>query len=184
MGKLSKACLHVAEIYGATEISKLFEVINQLGESFAKSVTSCQNLRELVRHKFNWITKDYTNELEELKNLVNRYDDSKMNYIEASKALNENKEKLFALRKIDGWELKEDCKYSVEQLLSDKEIGFSVMLPQETERVRKLKDYFGFFCNEVPKEYKRVCERKTEELKEMFMEIARVCCSEFIKVMY
>eukprot|EP00826_Nyctotherus_ovalis_P005513 TRINITY_DN11248_c0_g1_i8.p1 TRINITY_DN11248_c0_g1~~TRINITY_DN11248_c0_g1_i8.p1 ORF type:complete len:234 (+),score=47.65 TRINITY_DN11248_c0_g1_i8:88-789(+) len=180
--KLAESCLHVARIYGATEVPKLFEVINQLGESYAKSATACNKLTEMVKKRSNWITRDYTDDLEELKKLVGRYNELKESCLTTNKALTGRKEALFGQESTDGWEIRKDCPHSLEKLLKNKEIAFSVMLPRETERLQKLREFYGYFCNELPKEYRRISEGKTERVREVLIDMGRICCNEFVKL--
>lgn len=172
----------MARIYGATEVPKLFEVINQLGESYTKSAAACDKLGEMVRKRSNWITRDYTEDLEELKNLVGRYNEFKESCLTTTKTLNDRKEALFGQGSIDGWEIRKDCAHSLEKLLKNKELAFSVMLPRESERLQRLREFYGYFCNELPKEYRRISEGKTERVREVFIDMGRICCNEFVKV--
>eukprot|EP00826_Nyctotherus_ovalis_P040276 TRINITY_DN3952_c0_g1_i1.p1 TRINITY_DN3952_c0_g1~~TRINITY_DN3952_c0_g1_i1.p1 ORF type:complete len:245 (+),score=53.53 TRINITY_DN3952_c0_g1_i1:1165-1899(+) len=176
--KLAESCFHIAQIYGATEIPELFEVINQLGETFTKSAASYEALTELVEEKFNWVSKDYTNDLVDLKKLIERYKESKVNCVVAAKMTSEG-ESLLSQMNVAEWEARSECQNNISKLFPYKEVTMS---SEGYEKVARAKEFVGYFCNELPKEYKRMCEGRIREFKKSFTEMSMGCCNKLEKV--
>ena len=182
LAKLSRSYIRISEIYGETGAPELFDVMNELGKTFQKSRSTCTNFIKVINEDFDDYFNFYVQELDELINVLNSYKNTEEQFKRASKNLLEKKEYLHAQRKIESWGLRIDCPYTIEALYKDKNIAFAEMLPEETKEVIRQQKIYGYLCNELPKEYKRISKRNAHDFSAHFMDVSKDSRSILLKV--
>ena len=96
------------------------------------------------------------NEFHSLKDLSLKVDENKVIYDKAYEKLNNTKENLFKSQDINSWELNSIDMKEKNELVKDKNLAFSRMLPKETKKMNEIKNYYGFYLNSFISEYERM----------------------------
>ena len=116
-----------------------------------------QNFREFF---------DYMNlQIKALASIQKQYTTIKTDYEKYGLELINKKEKLFAGKKYNLWELSEEDNKNIEFLKQNKESAFKAMLPGMTNLVSAQKVQMACSCNILKKEYERFIKRQGENLK-------------------
>ena len=176
LAKLSKSYIHIGEIYGVTESPELFDVMDELGKAFQKSRKFCSSINSLIEEKFNDFMHYYVQEIDESINVLAKYKTAEDVYKNENKLLLSRKEYLYTQKKIESWNLRSNCQYTIESLFNNKKIALSEMLPKETLEIKDLCEMYGYLSNKIPKEYKRICKRSAKEFIKHFMDISKTKC--------
>ncbi len=171
---MGKSYSRIAELYGATGGAGLFEVFGGLGDAFSKSTDSCKQLQGIAGENFDKYFRYHSRELTAIEDLLVEWGESRTQYLKARKKLKEKKELLYTQRQIDKWELREDCPYPLEVLLKNKEVALTEMLPGETKEVCKLQEIYGYYCNKVPEEFQRVCQKNDSQYRDHLSKVAKM----------
>ena len=137
---------------------KLKDIFNQWSASYDKQKFFLdQNFREFF---------DYMNlQIKALTDIQKQYTSIKSDYEKYGLELLTKKEKLFANKKTNLWELSEEDSKNVEFLKQNKESAFKAMLPGMTNLVLAQKIQLACSCNILKKEYERFIKRQGENLK-------------------
>ena len=183
LGKMGKVYNHMAETYGgASGGASMFEVFGSLGELFSKMKESCNQLEGMFVENFDKFFRYHARELASVEDLLVEWHDGRSQYVKMYKRLKEKKELMYSQRQMDKWEVDEKCKYPLEVLLKNKDIAFSQMLPEETSECEKCKYIYGYYCNKVPEEFQRVCQKSQPDYRIHLMEVAQMNCQIFERV--
>ena len=108
-------------------------------------------LNEGIREYFRYIK----NEFHGIKDLSQKVDNSKSIYMKGFEKLMAQKESVFK-QDISTWGLDPPEMENKLQLLSNKNLAFAKMLPQETKKVEELRQYYGFYLNSLISEFERI----------------------------
>ena len=95
------------------------------------------------------------NEFKSLEDLAIKTENNRNIFMKNSENLIYKKNNLFQIGNIHNWELDEQNINDV-NLLKDKEIAFTFMLPNETRKVLGEKNLFSFYLNSLIDEYNRI----------------------------
>ena len=117
------------------------------------------------------------NEYHSLEELVYKVENTKYNFYKENNNLMNKKNSLFEDGDTSYWELEEknDVMNNLE-LLKNKELAFSKMLPEETKKVLGYRNFYAFYLNSVIDEYNRIKDLNGERNKK----IIRNFCKETI----
>jgi len=165
LAKVSASYRRIATAYNETQETGLHMVLDTLGDSFQKMMESCRQFQGSIDENFHKFFKYPAREMKAVKSLITQWNDYQSQYNKIKKKLKDKKETLFTQKQVGTWDLSNDCQYTVEMLTKDKKTAFKVMLANETREVKKFKQLFGYYCNKLPEEYKRICRENTKEFQ-------------------
>lgn len=177
--KISSSYKRIAMAYSTTEVEGLFVVFDTLGDSFQKMMESCRQFQGSISENFYKYFKYPTREMGAVRSVISQWSDHQSQYKKAKKKLKDRKEALFVQKQVTAWELSPECQYTFEVLLKDKKIAFNEMLPNDTKEINKLKNLYGYYCNKVPEEYKRICDDNGKEFQKHMTSVAHMNCDIF-----
>ena len=127
-------------------MSKLMEDWSEIQKSQLKVINV--NIREYFRY--------VKNEFNGLKEMSDKVQAAKNNYIKFKEKLLKTKESLFEKQDHNTWQLKEEDKQNIANLLKNKEFAFSRMLPQDTSKLKEYKNFYGCMLNSLISEFERI----------------------------
>ena len=147
-----------------TSYEKLKDIFSQWSASYDKQ-------KFFLDHNFREFF-DYMNlQIKGLADLNRQYTNIKTDYEKYGLELIQKKEKLFANKKTNLWELSEEDSKNVEFLKQNKESAFKAMLPGMTNLVSAQKIQLACSCNILKKEYERFIKRQGNNLKEYLLSL-------------
>ena len=127
-------------------MSKLMEDWSEIQKSQMKVINI--DIREYFRY--------VKNEFNGLKEMTERVQNAKSTYIKFKEKLQKTKETLFEKQDPETWQLKDEDKQNVVNLLKNKELAFSRMLPQDTLKLKEYKQFYGCLLNSLISEFERI----------------------------
>ena len=129
-----------------------------------------------LREFFRYIKNEYHS----LEELVTRVENTKINFYRENNNLMNKKNSLFEDGDTSYWELEEqnDVMNNLE-LLKNKELAFSKMLPNETKRVLSYRNFYAFYLNSVIDEYNRLKELNGERNKNTVRNLCKETINNF-----
>jgi len=110
-------------------------------------------INEGIREYFRYVKNEFC----ALKDLTVKVDSNRTVYLKAFEKLNALKENLFK-QDISNWGLSSFDLEMKSQLLTNKNLAFSKMLPKDTKKVDELKHNYGFYLNSIISEFERIRE--------------------------
>ena len=117
-------------------------------------------INEGIREYFRYIK----NEFHSIKDLSLKVDNNKAIYAKAFDKLISLKENVFK-QDISTWGLSANDMENKLQLLTNKNLAFSKMLPRDTKKVDELRQNYGFYLNSVISEFERIRELNSKRHK-------------------
>ena len=108
-------------------------------------------INEGIREYFRYIKNEYVS----MKDLIQKVDNNRIIYSKAFERLKTLKESTFR-QDISTWGLNSFDMENKTELLTNKELAFSKMLPKETKKVIALKNNYGFYLNSIIQEFERI----------------------------
>lgn len=134
-------------------ITDLYDIMSKVMKKWSdsekrKSALFTTNLRE----HFKYIK----NEFALMKELFDKTDSAHKNFYKQFRQLTAKKEELFKKGEIRNWELSEEDMKNSSELMQNKKMAFSKMLPKRTEELALAQKEYGYFTTCVLSEYKRL----------------------------
>ena len=117
-------------------------------------------INEGIREYFRYIK----NELHAIKDLSVKVDTNKTIYSKAFDKLMALKENVFK-QDISTWGLTSVDMENKLQLLTNKNLAFSKMLPRDTKKVDELRQNYGFYLNSIISEFERIKDLNSKRHK-------------------
>jgi len=117
-------------------------------------------INEGIREYFRYIK----NEFHAIKELSLKIDNNKLIYCKAYDKLIALKENVFK-QDISSWGLNSVDMENKSQLLTNKSLAFSKMLPRDTKKVDELRHHYGFYLNSIISEFERIRELNAKRHK-------------------
>eukprot|EP00826_Nyctotherus_ovalis_P001823 TRINITY_DN1032_c0_g3_i2.p1 TRINITY_DN1032_c0_g3~~TRINITY_DN1032_c0_g3_i2.p1 ORF type:complete len:511 (-),score=138.56 TRINITY_DN1032_c0_g3_i2:139-1671(-) len=179
LSKVSSAYRRLATAYSSTDMHDLYMIFDTLGDSFEKMMESCRQFQGSIDENFHKFFKYPAREILTVKDALTQWNDYQSQYKKIKKKLKDKKEGLFLQKQVTAWDLSPECQHTLEVLFKDKKTAFKEMLPGETKEVNKLKGVYGYYCNKIPEEYKRICGKNAKEMQKHMMQVARMNCDIF-----
>ena len=154
ISKLFKLVLDKSiKYYDSHNTSETFNIMSQFMEEWSKiQKNQIKIMNENIREYFRYVK----NEFNGLNEMANKVKNSRMHYAKAYEKLLNTKETLFQKQDIDAWQLKEEDKPNRLVLIKNKDLAFAKMLPQDTNKVIELKNYYGCMLNSLIGEFERI----------------------------
>ena len=165
--------------YDLLNTSQTYNILSKVMQSWAEAEKQQMDiLNKNVREYFRYIKNEY-HSMGELGGIV---ESNKMIYKKAFDKLYFSKENLFKQQDLSQWGLSQEDLQNKLQLLKNKELAFSKMLPKETKRVNLFKEFYGSFLNSIIKEYERIRVLNAKRHKEnitVFIRNLSDCLTDF-----
>ena len=117
-------------------------------------------INEEIREYFRYIK----NEFHSIKDLALKVDNNHTIYMKAFDKLMAQKESVFK-QDISTWGLTSVDMENKSQLLTNKNLAFSKMLPRDTKKVAELRQNYGFYLNSLISEFERIRELNAKRHK-------------------
>ena len=135
------------------KILGIYDVMGKIMEDWAKMEEIQINLiNKKIREYFRYIRNEYKC----IKDYCNIYENSKNQYIKAHIKLIDIKEDYFENEDIEKWGLNQEELNNKMLFLRNKELAFSKMLPEETNKVNDYKNLYGGYLNSFINEYQKI----------------------------
>lgn len=147
-----------------TGYEKLKDIFGQWSSSYNKQKFFMeQNFREFF---------DYINlQVKALEEIQKEHNKIKNDFEKYGVELFAKKEKLFASKKYNLWELSEEDNKNIEELKNNKEKAFKAMIPGMSNLVKILKIQMACSCDIVKKEYDIFMKRQGENVKRYLLSL-------------
>lgn len=110
-------------------------------------------INEGIREYFRYVKNEFC----AIKDLAVKVDNNRVIYIKAFEKLMSLKENVFK-QDVSNWGLSSNDMEMKSQLLTNKNLAFSKMLPRDTKKVDDLKHNYGFYLNSIISEFERIKE--------------------------
>ena len=110
-------------------------------------------INEGIREYFRYVK----NEFNSIKDLAIKVDNNRLIFMKAFEKLTSLKENVYK-QDISNWGLNSFDMELKSQLLTNKNLAFSKMLPNETKKVDELRHNYGFYLNSLISEFERIRE--------------------------
>ena len=107
-----------------------------------------------IREYFRYIKNEYHS----ISELASKVDANKNLFYKSFEKLINNKESLFKQQDLTLWGLSQQDMDNKLMLLKNKEYAFSKMLPKETKKLSKFKNFYGCYLNSIIDEFERIRE--------------------------
>ena len=161
--------------YDSHNTSETFNIMSQFMEDWSKIQNSqIKIMNENIREYFRYVK----NEFNVFKDMAIKVNNSKAQYIKAHEKLLNTKETLFQKQEIDLWQLKEEDKINKLNLLKNKDLAFTKMLPNDTKKVCELKKFYGCMLNSIIEEFERIRRVNAKRHKENITNFIKALSSE------
>ena len=149
----------------------LITCFEKLKDIFSQWSASYDKQKFFLDHNFREFF-DYMNlQVQALSELQKQHIRIKTDYEKYGLELLQKKEKLFASKKTNSWELSEEDSKNVEALKQNKESAFKAMLPGMTNLVSAQKVQMACSCSILKKEYERFIKKQGNNLKEYLLSL-------------
>ena len=155
--------------------SGTYNIMSKLMEDWSEIQKSQMNvINRDIREYFRYVK----NEFNGLKEMTERVQNSKSAYIKFKEKLQKTKEALFEKQDPETWQLKDEDKQNVVNLLKNKELAFSRMLPQDTLKLKEYKQFYGCLLNSLIAEFERIRKINNRRHKENTVKFVRELSAE------
>ena len=161
--------------YDSHNTSETFNIMSKFMESWAeiqKKQSAIMN--ENIREYFRYVKNEFFN----VKEMAIKVKNCRIQYTKAQEKLLNAKESLFQKQDIELWQLREEDKANRMQLLSNKNLAFSKMLPQDTMKVYEYKSFYGAMLNCLITEFERIRKINAKRHKENITKFIRLLSNE------
>ena len=181
------------------EISELWKTIHLKSVKFYDSYNTSQSYNIMSKLMFDWSeqqkqqlniinvkVREYfryiKNEYHSISDLAAKVDANQSIYNKAFEKLITTKENLFKQQDLLQWGLSAQDMDNKLMLLKNKEYAFSKMLPKETKKVNKFKNFYGCYLNSIIDEFERIRELNGKRHKDnvnLFLTQLSSCITDF-----
>ena len=164
------------QYYDSHNTSETFNIMSKFMDSWAEIQKKQSSiLNENIREYFRYVKNEFFN----VKEMAIKVNNSRIQYTKAQEKLLNTKESLFQKQDLDSWKLSKEDKANRIQLLSDKNLAFTKMLPKDTMKVYEYKSFYGGMLNSLISEFERIREinakRHKESITKFIMSLSNEC---------
>ena len=146
-------CQNSIKYFDGDDIIKSYEHMSKLFSNWSEALKRHNNILYIdVREYFKY-TK---NNFKAMKDLVYYVEYNKNIYAKNERYLINKKEDLFKRGEINRWDLNIQDKNNSNNLIQDKNLALTKILPKETSNVINMKKIYGFYLNRIIEEYERI----------------------------
>ena len=163
------------QYYDSHNTSETFNIMSKFMDTWAEMQKKQSTiLNENIREYFRYVKNEFFN-VKEMGTIVK---DSGIQYTKVQEKLLNTKESLFQKQDIDSWKLRKEDKANKMQLLSDKNLAFSKMLPKDTMKAYEYKSFYGGMLNSLISEFERIRKRNAIRHKEIITKFIMLLSNE------
>ena len=146
-------CKNSMKYFDGDDIIKTYENMNKLFSNWSEALKRHNNTIFVdIREYFKYTR----NIFKSMKDLVYNVDNSKNTYKKNERNLINKKEDLLKKQDINKWDLNIQDKNNLKNLMQDKSLILTKILPKETNNVINSKKLYGFYLNRIIEEYERI----------------------------
>jgi len=146
-----------------------------MGDLHKKLGETYKTLKENFSNNFNRFYSFYYRESQALGELLDMRKAAFETFNLNEKKLYKKKETLFDQKNVSKWKLDPTLTVTMDNLLKNKNLAFSEMLPDESLDVLKLKMFYSFYTNKCVEEYVRLISKNKPVIKEYFETVPSIC---------
>lgn len=174
-GKLANSIGKAASIYA--RISTIFNCYKEtttakIYENMKKSHAELEIAFKLIENEYKNNLADffvyYNREMNAIGEMSERRKNTCEKMHEAEKKLLKKKEQKFEQKGTSGWELDPSVADQAESLKGNKSKALKEMLYKESEEVKKIRMYYGYYSNKLEEEFNRVIKKNAVVFKDHF----------------
>eukprot|EP00826_Nyctotherus_ovalis_P059823 TRINITY_DN8354_c0_g2_i4.p1 TRINITY_DN8354_c0_g2~~TRINITY_DN8354_c0_g2_i4.p1 ORF type:complete len:188 (-),score=68.45 TRINITY_DN8354_c0_g2_i4:153-716(-) len=139
-----------------------------MGDLHKKLGETYKTLKESFSNNFTRFNDFYYRETQALGEQLEARKAALESHSTNEKKLCKKKETLFEQKNISKWKLDPNLTITVENLLKNKDLAFSEMLPDESLEIQKLKMCYGYYNNKCVEEFVRLINKNKPVIKDYF----------------
>ena len=134
-------------------IIKSYENMNKLFSNWSETLKRHNKILNIDLREYFKYTK---NIFKSMKDLVYSVENNKNTYLKNLRYLINKKEDLFKRGDTNKWDLNIQDRNNLNNLVRDKSLAVTKILPKETVNVIGMKKTYGFYLNRIIEEYERI----------------------------
>ena len=150
--------------------AETFNIMSKLMEDWSEvQISQMKVINVNIREYFRYVKNQFNG----LKEMSERVQNSKTTYLKFKERLLKQKETLYEKQDPSQWQLKEEDRQNVMNIVKNKDLAFSKMLPQDTIKMEELKNFYGCMLNSAIGEYERIRRINAKRHKEYTTKFVR-----------
>ena len=150
--------------------AETFNIMSKLMEDWSEvQISQMKVINVNIREYFRYVKNQFNG----LKEMSERVQNSKTTYLKFKEKLLKQKETLYEKQDPSQWQLKEEDRQNVMNIVKNKDLAFSKMLPQDTIKMEELKNFYGCMLNSAIGEYERIRRINAKRHKEYTTKFVR-----------
>ena len=146
-------CQNSIKYYDEEDIINTYDQMKKLFTNWSEALKRHSNLIHIDIREYFKYTK---NHFKVMKDLVYYVENHKNSYTKNVRNIINKKESLFEKGDTNKWELDIQDKNNVQNLIQDKALALTRILPKDTNNVIGLKKIYGFYLNRIIEEFERI----------------------------
>ena len=150
--------------------AETFNIMSKLMEDWSEiQISQMKVINVNIREYFRYVKNQFNG----LKEMSERVQNSKTTYLKFKEKLLKQKETLYEKQDPSQWQLKEEDRQNVMNIVKNKDLAFSKMLPQDKIKMEELKNFYGCMLNSAIGEYERIRRINAKRHKEYTTKFVR-----------
>ena len=161
ISNIYKELFNISEKYLDNNITlDTYNILSKIMKDFSDiSIKEKDLLKKEIKENFSFMKKEFIS----MNDLIYNIENYRYNYYKNEEKLKNKKIQLFNAKDISKWELNPNEVIDKIQLINDKDYAFDKMLFKETKNLMGIKNYYGYFLNNLINEYERIKNKNSKE---------------------
>ena len=161
ISNIYKELFNISEKYLDNNITlDTYNILSKIMKDFSDiSIKEKDLIKKEIKENFSFMKKEFNS----MNDLIYNIENYKYNYYKNEDKLKNKKNQLFNGKDITKWELNPNEIIDKIQLINDRDYAFDKMLFKETNNLRDVKNYYGYFLNSLINEYERIKLKNSKE---------------------
>ena len=161
ISNIYKELFNISEKYLDNNITlDTYNILSKIMKDFSDvSIKEKDLIKKEIKENFSFMKKEFNS----MNDLIYNIENYKYNYYKNEDKLKSKKIQLFNGKDISKWELNPNEIIDKIQLINDKDYAFDKMLFKETNNLKDVKNYYGYFLNSLINEYERIKLKNSKE---------------------
>ena len=161
ISNIYKELFNISEKYLDNNITlDTYNILSKIMKDFSDiSIKEKDLLKKEIKENFSFMKKEFIS----MNDLIYNIENYRYNYYKNEEKLKNKKIQLFNAKDISKWELNPNEVIDKIQLINDKDYAFDKMLFKETKNLMGVKNYYGYFLNNLINEYERIKNKNSKE---------------------
>ena len=161
ISNIYKELFNISEKYLDNNITlDTYNILSKIMKDFSDiSIKEKDLLKKEIKENFSFMKKEFIS----MNDLIYNIENYRYNYYKNEEKLKNKKIQLFNVKDISKWELNPNEVIDKIQLINDKDYAFDKMLFKETKNLMGIKNYYGYFLNNLINEYERIKNKNSKE---------------------